>query len=75
MLEMKRSDIIKAARGAHMNSSEKVPNNSGKKYFKWNCMRRMLLLTECLGGVDIPLWEQGESVSEYLHRAKKYSKF
>jgi len=46
---MNISDIIKAARGANMNSSEKVPNNSGKKYFKLDCKSHMLLLTECLG--------------------------
>ena len=46
---MKRSDIIKAARGTNMNSSEKVPNNLGKKYLKLDCNSDMLLLTECLG--------------------------
>jgi len=46
---MKRSDIIKATRGANMNSPEKVPNNSVKKYFKLDCKCHMLLLTDCLG--------------------------
>ena len=56
-VEMKRTELIKAVRAGTLSnvtpmhpgqSRKQVPDNSGEKYFKWDCKTRMLLLTLCL---------------------------
>ena len=71
---MKRTELIKAVRAGTLSnvtpmhpgqSRKQVPDNSGEKYFKWDCKTRMLLLTQCL---DKEVWKHPLGKKSKVHQ-------